>query len=472
MSLIPTIGIEMHCEMKSNSKVFSTAKNTFSRHSNTHVSAMDIALPGVLPVLNKECVKKAILMSSILNCEIPKYVYFDRKNYYYPDLPKGYQITQNHAPIGVNGRITIPHKDGTLEVKIHDIHLEEDTAQLDHLMEETLINYNRAGVPLLELVTEPIFHSKEEVLSFLEYIRKVYQYTDISDADVRKGQIRCDVNVSIGEESGPLGTRVEIKNVNSISNVILAIETEINRQMSLIENNEKDSILQETRRFDEDTKTTKRMREKVDAIDYKYFIEPNIPKIKLDSKWIEEIKNSIPELPLQRIIRYKTLGLGAEDINIITKERSISDYYDKCLMLGSDAFKVANWITGPILSYLKKTEIKISEISLTEKELHLLLLKIEDKTISTKQAKEIANIVLNEKKSVEECLKQVSPQVSDDKFLEDYVKKIIEENPNQVEAYRSGRTNLFNFFVGLVMKETKGNANPTLTKEIIAKYLN
>lgn len=471
MSLVPTIGIEMHCEMKSKSKVFSTSSNTYSKHSNNHVTEVDIALPGVLPVVNKECVRKAILMSTILNCEIPKYLYFDRKNYYYPDLPKGYQITQSHAPIGVNGHIEVPYMDDVLDVAIHDIHLEEDSARLEHLMDETLINYNRAGVPLLELVTEPVFHDKKEVLAFLEYIRKIYQYEDISDADAKKGQIRCDVNVSLGEENGPLGTKVEIKNVNSFSNVMMAIDAEIKRQLELIESGREHEIEQETRRFDEGSNTTKRMRSKVDAIDYKYFVEPNIPKIQLDSSWIQEIQESILELPLSRMKRYQKFGLTKEDITSLTKERVISDYFDECVKLGGNPKKVSNWITGIIQSYLNETGKNITEISFNPTELCTLLSKMEEKVISSKQAKEIAEKVLEDGKKVLDCISLEDAQISDDTYLEGIISKIMEEKQEEVMQYKNGRTNLFNFFVGLVMKETKGKANPVLTKEIITKYL-
>lgn len=472
MSLIPTIGIEMHCEMKSKSKVFSPAANTYSKYSNNHVSAIDLALPGILPVVNLECGKKAILMASILNCEIPEVLYFDRKNYYYPDLPKGYQITQSHAPIGKNGKIEIPYQDKTLTVAIHDIHLEEDTAKIEHLMEESLINYNRAGVPLLELVTEPVFHTKEEVLAFLEYIRKIYQYTDISDADVRRGQVRCDVNISLAEEgSDALGTKVEIKGVNSFSNILLVIDAEVARQRSLIESGRREEIEQETRRYDEAKGTTVRMRSKADAIDYKYFVEPNIPKIKLDKRMISDIQQSIIELPLSRMKRYQDLGLTQEEILILTKERNISDYFDQCITMGSNAKTLSNWITSFILSYLKKEEVSITNISLTPEELAELLSNLERGTISNKQAKEIASVVLKEKKTVKECLENGNTQISDDKVLEEMIQKIVSENPSQVEAYRKGRTNLFNFFVGAVMKETKGQANPVRTKEIITKYL-
>lgn len=471
MNLIPTIGLEMHCEMKSNSKVFSPAANTYSKHSNNHVSAIDLALPGVLPTLNKECVRKSILMASILNCEIPEYLYFDRKNYYYPDLPKGYQITQSHAPIGKDGEIEVPYEGKTLSVKIHDIHLEEDTARLEHLTNESLINYNRAGVPLLELVTEPVFHSKKEAIAFLEYIRRIYQYTDISDADVKKGQIRCDVNISLSKEESTLGTKVEIKNVNSFSNIEKVIDVEIARQTKLFEEGKEAEIEQETRRFDEALNSTIRMRSKADAIDYKYFVEPNIPKIKLDLKWIEEIKNSIPELPLARIKRYQKLELPEEDINVIVKEKSISDYYDECLKCKADAKLAANWLTGNIMAYLNKTEKEITELSLKPKDLAFLISKITDKTISSKQAKEIFEQVLKDGKTVEECLSSTDSQISDEAYLDDLISKIMSDNKAQVEAYKNGRTNLFNFFVGAVMKETKGKANPVLTKELIEKKL-
>ena len=469
--LIPTIGLEMHCEMKSTSKVFSASANTYSRHSNTHVAPVDQGLPGILPVVNKECVRKSILMASILQCEIPEYLLFDRKNYYYPDLPKGYQITQSHSPIGVNGMITVPFGNSTLDVKIHDIHLEEDTARLEHLADETLINYNRSGVPLLELVTEPVFHSKEEVLAFLEYIRKIYQYTDISDADVRKGQIRCDVNISVGEENGPFGTRVEVKNVNSFSNVEKVIDAEVARQMKLIEENRSHEIEQETRRYDEETNSTIRMRSKEDALDYKYFVEPNIPKIRLSKEWIKEIQDNIVELPLSRMNRYRDLNLTEEDINTLVREKAISDYYDQCLELGCDSTLACNWITSNILAYVNKENISFTELEFSPKELHLLLSKIKDGTISSKQAKEVADKVLKEKKKVSDVLSNMDSQISDEGYLEELITKIVNDNPSQVEAYKNGRTNLFNFFVGAVMKETKGQANPVLTKEIITKKL-
>ena len=313
------IGLEMHCEMTSNSKVFSNARNSYNEIANDNVVAIDMGFPGTLPTLNKECVRKAILMSRVLNCEIPEYFYFDRKNYYYPDLPKGYQITQMHNPIGINGKVIIDCGDYEKEVFIHDIHLEEDSASLDHYSDATLIDYNRSGVPLLELVTEPCLNSADEAVAFLEEMRRIYQYCDVSEADTKKGQIRCDVNVSImDEESNVLGTKVEIKNVNSFANVKETINYEIKRQTELKKLGRYNEVEQETRRFDEETGTTIRMRGKVDAIDYKYFVEPNLPKYKITPEYIESIEKDIPMLPRERKLKYtKEYVLSMHDANII-----------------------------------------------------------------------------------------------------------------------------------------------------------
>ena len=291
------IGLEFHCEMKSNTKVFSNARNGYSKLANEYVRPIDMAFPGTLPVVNKECVKKAIKAAMILNCKIPEYMEFDRKNYFYPDLPKGFQITQFFNPVGVNGKIMIDVNGKEKEVLIHDIHLEEDAASLDHYYETSTIDYNRAGVPLLELVTEPCFNSSDEALAFLEHVRSIYQYTDISDCDTKKGQIRADVNVSImDEDATEYGTKVEVKNVNSFEAIKQTIEYEIKRQSELKASGRYDEVVQETRRWDDETSTTKHMRSKADAIDYKYFTEPNIPKYKITPELLKEIKKSIPNV--------------------------------------------------------------------------------------------------------------------------------------------------------------------------------
>ena len=308
MELIPVIGLEMHAEMKSTTKVFSKGENSYSDMSNSHVNKIDMAFPGILPLVNKECMDKALEMAIILNCKIPEYFIFDRKNYYYPDLPKGYQITQSTKPIGENGKLKIDVDGKEMEILIHDIHLEEDSASLDHYAYYSLIDYNRAGVPLLETVTEPCMHSKEEAVAFLDTMKNIFRYTGISDADSKLGQIRCDVNVSMMEKnSNVLGTKVEVKNVNNIQNVSNTIEYEIKRQTELILSGKKDEIVQETRRYDEATNTTIPMRSKVDAIDYKYFVEPNIPPIKITDSLISEIKNKIPILPNEKKLNYNRI---------------------------------------------------------------------------------------------------------------------------------------------------------------------
>ena len=467
------IGLEMHCEIKSNSKVFSNAKNDYNELPNCNVSEIDMAFPGILPVLNKECVRKALLASIVLGCKQPDYIYFDRKNYYYPDLPKGYQITQMHAPIGVDGKLTIDVNGKEKEVLIHDIHLEEDSASLDHYSDATLIDYNRCGVPLLELVTEPCLNSAEEAVAFLETIRRIYQYCDISDADTKKGQIRCDVNVSImDKDDKTLGTKVEMKNVNSYSNVYDTIVYEIERQSKLKDSGRYNEVIQETRRFDEETGTTIRMRGKIDAVDYKYFVEPNIPKYRLDKMWLEEIKKSIPMLPKDRKNIYINDYLLSEyDANIIIKERTTADYFEKCVNLGINPKTAANWLIVQIVAYLNKNDMELKDFYLKPEYLKQITDAQEEGIISSKQAKEIFNKSLEENREPNNFISKDNGQISDEKELNILIENILNSNTKQIEEYKNGKTNLFDYFVGQVMKETRGKANPIVTKKILKDKL-
>ncbi len=471
---IAVIGLEMHCELISNSKVFSSAKNEYNETPNSNIVPLDLALPGTLPVVNKKCVGDALKMSMILNCKMPEYMYFDRKNYYYPDLPKGYQITQMTEPVGINGEIEIEVDEKLMPVKIHDIHLEEDTANLDHYFDTTTIDYNRAGVPLLELVTEPAFHSASEAVAFIEHIINIYRYTGISDADTKRGQVRCDVNVSIMDEDAiEFGTKVEVKGVNSISGVFDTINYEIKRQTELKAQGKYNEVEQETRRWDEEKQITIRMRSKVDAIDYKYFVEPNIPKFKIDANWIEDLKKSIPRLHLERKYDYiNNYGLSNYDAGVLVKDINIANYFEECLKLNIDAKMAANWITTQILGYINKAEISINDLFFTPKRLADLIDLINKGTISSKQAKDIFMKVIENKKEVMEFVSKDNAQISDSEELTKIIDSIISNNPDNVEAYKNGKTNLFDFFVGQVMKETKGKANPVLTKEILNKKLN
>lgn len=475
------IGLEMHCEIsETESKVFSSAKNSYNGLPNCNIRPVDMAFPGTLPVVNKEAVKKALMASIILNCKQPEYIYFERKNYYYPDLPKGFQITQETkpAPVGIYGELTYECKDKTKTVRINNIHLEEDAASMEHLDDVSLINYNRAGVPLLELVTEPDFHSADEAVTFLETMRSIYQYSGISEADSKKGQIRCDVNVSIMDstldESDPnnWGTKVEIKNVNSFGGVRDAINYEIARQIEAKEDGTYDEIEQQTRRWDEDTMSTIYMRSKVDAIDYKYFVEPNIPKFKLSPSWIEEIKAKIPALAPERKEKYiKEYGITNYDATIIVKEKELADFYEETISLGANPKLSSNWLTSNILGYLNKYDLTIKEIYLTPKMLVDLIKMIEDGKISSKQSKEVFVKIIEEEKTPQTIVKESGmTQITDEAELTAIVKEIMEENKEQIEAYKK-QPRLLDYFVGQMMKKTRGKANPAIASKLLKEEL-
>ena len=466
MAYKAVIGLEFHCEMKSHTKVFSNAINDYSKLSNSNVSPLDMAFPGTLPMLNKECVKKSLMMSLILNCKQPEFMQFDRKNYFYPDLPKGYQITQFFNPVGVDGKINIDVNGKTKEVLIHDIHLEEDTASLDHYFDTSNLDYNRAGVPLLELVTEPCLNSADEAIAFLEHIKSIYQYTDISEADSKKGQIRCDVNVSIMDENdSEFGTRVEVKNVNSFANVRATIEYEIKRQSELKSSGRYDEVVQETRRFDEESGTTIYMRSKVDAIDYKYFTEPNIPRYRITSELLESIKASIPELAFERKQKYMSeYNLSDYDAGVLVKDKKVSDYFEECLSLGCDAKSACNWITTRLLGEINKGLYTIDDIYIRPKMIYELISMVENKKISSDQAKKIFTLMLEENLMPSELAKKHGMEVLDDSLIDSIVDEVVSENAKAIEDYHNGRTNMLDYLVGQVMKKSKGKANPMEAK--------
>lgn len=475
------IGLEMHCEIsKTNSKVFSPSKNEYSDVPNSSVGPIDLAFPGILPLVNKKCVSLALKASMILNCKQPEYIYFERKNYYYPDLPKGYQITQETKPIpvGIYGKVKFVCNDKMKEVRVNNIHLEEDAASLDHYEKTSNIDYNRAGVPLLELVTEPDLHSADEAVAFLEHMRSIYRYADISEADSKKGQVRCDVNISImdadKDETDPKnwGTKIEIKNVNSFGAVRDVINYEIKRQTELKENGTYDEMEQQTRRWDSDKCETVYMRNKANAIDYKYFVEPNIPKFKITKEYLESIRKTIPELADEKRERYiKEYDLSDYDAGVLTKEKSVADYFEKLISLNINAKTAANWVTGQILAYINKNDVTINELYMTPERLKVIIENLENNTISIKQAKEIFTKVLDEKKEPNNYISKDNAQISDKDTLVEIIDTILENNPKQIEDYKNGRTNLFDYFVGQVMKETRGKANPVITKEILKEKL-
>lgn len=473
------IGLEMHCEMsETNTKVFSAARNEYSESPNTNVRPLDMGFPGTLPVVNKEAVRLALMASMILNCSQPEYMYFERKNYYYPDMPKNFQITQETKPIpvGIYGKVEFECGDEIKTVRVNNIHLEEDAASLDHFFSTSNIDYNRAGVPLLELVTEPDIHSAKEAVAFLEHMRSVYQYAGISEADSKKGQIRCDVNISLMDasldESNPenWGTRTEIKNVNSFGGVRDAINYEIERQTDVLENG--GVVEQETRRWDEESGTTKRMRSKADAIDYKYFVEPNIPKFKISKEWLDEIRKSIPELAMDRKKKYiDEYGLSSYDAGVLVKEKAISDYYEECVKTGIDAKTAANWVSVNVIGELNKENINIDEFYITPAMLKQIIDGINGGLLSSKQAKEVFFKAILEKKEPKNFISKDNAQISDKDELTRIITEILDNNPTQIEQYKGGRDNLFDYFVGQVMKNTRGKANPVMTKEILHEEL-
>ena len=467
---IPVIGLEVHCELKSNSKNFSTGKNG-NGDVNTNLSVVDIGYPGILPFANKEAVKKSIMVALALNCKVPEKLIFDRKNYYYPDLPKGYQITQFNNPIGINGYIMI-NVDGTdKRIDIHDTHLEEDTANMDHLSTYSLIDYNRAGVPLLETVTEPCIGSSKEAIAYLEALRNIFLYLDVSDARADLGQIRVDVNVSMKkEEDTELGTRVEMKNINSFSTVKEVIEVEIKRQTEILEAG--GIIEQETRRYDEANKTTVFMRGKSDAIDYKYYTEPNIPPIKLREEFINDIKKNMPVLEYERKNTYMNeYGISNIDASTLTKDKKLSDYFESIISYGSNPKDTSNVVVGFLLGYLNKNYKDIADINIEPKDFSEIIKMMTDGKISNKQVKDIFTKALDEDKSVLGIAKSIGTQISDKEEIRKIINEVFDENSKVIDDFKSGK-NVNGFIMGLIMKKTSGKVNPGVTNMVLEEELN
>jgi aspartyl-tRNA(Asn)/glutamyl-tRNA(Gln) amidotransferase subunit B len=432
---------------------------------------VDIGLPGILPVINKEAVKKALKTAMALNCKNPDIVMFDRKNYFYPDLPKGYQITQVTKPMGKNGYLMINVNGVDKRVDIHQLHLEEDTASLDHFGNYSLIDYNRSGIPLMEIVTEPCMYGAEEAVTFLENLRNIFLYCDVSEARSDLGQMRSDVNVSLMDiNATELGTKVEMKNINSFGNVKLAIEYEIKRQTEILESGGK--IIQETRRFDSEDMKTYPMRSKVDAVDYKYYIEPNIPPIKITSEFLSDIKKEIPVLPYERMNLYmEQYGLSRYDAIILVRDKSIAEYFEECLKT-CDAKLSSNWITGIILSHLNKNEITINDISITPSMLSSLINLVSSGSISIKQGKEVLFEAIDTSKDPLAIVKEKNiKQMGNDEEIRKIVTSIVDEHPEVVIQYKSGITKVIDYLVGQVMKQTRGQANPDLTMKLMKEEI-
>ena len=465
------IGLEVHCELKSNSKNFSSARNSYSTIPNSNVSVVDLGMPGILPVVNKEAVKNSIKMALAMNCEIPEYLTFERKNYFYPDLPKGYQITQFKHPIGINGYVMINVNGEDKKVLIHDTHLEEDTASLDHYNTYSLLDYNRCGVPLLETVTEPCLNSADEAVAFLEGLRSIFLYCDTSYARSDRGQIRCDVNVSLMREGDTeLGTKVEMKNINSFSSVREAIICEVKRQTEILNRGEK--VLQETRRFDEVKGETYSMRSKEDAIDYRYFPDPDLAPLYITDELIEELKKEMPELPEAKKARYiSEYGLSEYDAGVLTASTFVSSYFET-VVAKHDPKLATNWITSELFGRLNKMALTIENSPVSAEMLIELLDLIKNETISGKIAKDVLDIMIETKQTAGKIVEEKGlKQVVDTGAIEKVIDEVIANNPKQVEQYKGGNERLFGFFVGQTMKASGGKVNPKVVNEILKKKL-
>lgn len=466
-----TIGIEIHCQLKTDTKMFSGAPTSFGRKANTCVNEIDLGMPGVLPEVNREAVKKAVMACTALHLDIDPLVKFDRKNYYYSDLPKGFQITQQFHPIGRNGYVEIETSEGKKKIRINRIHMEEDTAKQFHLTKFSLLDFNRAGTPLIEIVSEPDMHSGEEAEAYVEALRQTLYYIGVSDCRMEEGSMRCDTNVSISPKgSGVLGTKNEIKNLNSISHIGKAVNYEIERQKKLLESGEK--VLQETRRFDEKSGETVLMRRKEGNVDYKFFPEPNIFPIRLSDEWIKDIQDNMPELPQARKERYRSeYGLSDHDISILISNKEMSDYFETVTKFTSNAKSACNWLLSDISAWLNTHETTIDQAQLNPENLAKLIAMIDDGKISNAQAKKLVDDLMAGKDPEAAAKEKGLEQVSDTGAIAAMVNEVMDANPQAIEDFRNGKSRAVGFIVGQVMKKSRGQANPGMVSRMVNEEL-
>lgn len=468
------IGLEVHTELQTTTKIFCGCKTSFGAEPNTNVCPVCLGLPGVLPVLNKRVLEFAVRAGLALNCEISRFSKFDRKNYYYPDLPKNFQTSQFDLPICERGHLDIEVNGEKKQIRITRAHMEEDAGKLVHHgtsitdSDYSLVDYNRTGTPLLEIVTEPDMRSAKEAVAYLEKMRAILQYIGISDCRMEEGSLRCDANVSVrpvGQKE--LGTKTEIKNINSFKGVEKAIEYEALRQAEILEDGGK--IIQETRTWDEKEGVTKSMRTKEEANDYRYFPEPDLAPFTVSEEYIEDIRKTLPELPDERRERYiANFGLSSTDAQYMTNDKDTSDYFEKVVAAGADSKASVNWIMGEFASQLSNAGIEIAKAPVTPENLAKLLALIAKGTISGKIAKKVFAEMWKDGADPEEIVKaQGLVQISDTGALKELVVKVIANNPKAVEDFKAGKKKAVGALVGQIMKETKGKANPKVINELL-----
>lgn len=471
------IGLEVHVELKTNTKIFCNSSTEFGADPNHHVCPVCLGLPGVLPVVNKKVVEYAIKAGLALNCRIASFSKFDRKNYYYPDLPKNYQISQYDLPIAEHGYLEINVDGNVKRIGITRVHMEEDAGKLVHqgtisTTPYSLVDYNRTGVPLIEIVSEPDMRSADEAIAYLEKLKAIIQYTGVSDCKMQEGSLRCDANVSVRPVGqAEFGTKTELKNMNSFKALHKALTYEIERQIEILE--EGGQITQETRTWDEAKGVTLSLRSKEEAHDYRYFPDPDLVPMVISEEWVNEIKATLPELPDQRKARFiNDYGLPAYDAGVLTSSRELADFYEQCVNKFNNPKSVSNWVMGELLRMMNAGGVEIDEVKIKPAQLAQLLELMEKGTISGKIAKTVFEEMFNTGKDPNAIVKEKGlVQISDEGLIEKVVEEVIAANPKSVDDYKGGKKQALGFLVGQVMKATKGKANPGLVNKLLQEKL-
>ena len=474
MEYEPVIGLEVHAQLKTKTKIFCSCSTRFGAPPNTHTCPVCLGMPGVLPVLNKRVVEYTLRMALATHCTINRESRFARKNYFYPDLPKGYQISQYELPIARDGFVDIQTNGVTKRIGITRIHMEEDAGKLTHDPDRPLsmVDFNRTGVPLMEIVSEPDIRSPEEAGAYLRNLRAIVRYLDVSDGNMEEGSFRCDANVSIRPKGAQtFGTRTELKNLNSFKHVEKALSFEIIRQKEILEDG--GQIIQETRLWDPEKNRSTSMRSKEEAHDYRYFPDPDLLPLVIDDNWIDSVQKDIPELPDEKKVRFvNEYNLPAYDADFLTSSRELADYFEACVKDFPNHTQVSNWVMGSLMGLLNVQDKSIAESPISSKDLAQLLQLIDKKTISSKIAKTVFDEMAQTGSPPKEIVaKKGLVQVTDESAITAVVLKVIQQCSTEVKDYKNGKTKLFGFFVGQVMKETKGKANPKMVNEILKKVL-
>lgn len=474
MNFETTVGLEVHIEMQTNSKAYSPSPVQYGAEQNTNTNVIDWGYPGVLPEINKDALEFGMRAALALHCDITQDVGFDRKNYFYPDNPKAYQITQARTPIGTNGWLEIELEDGTKKkIGIREMHVEEDAGKNTHNPDGySYVDLNRQGTPLIEIVAEPDISSADEAYAYLTKLRQVIQFTGISDVKMEEGSMRADVNVSIAPiGSDKLGVRTEMKNLNSFEHVRKGIQYEVKRQERLLMSG--GEVEQETRRFDEPSGETILMRSKEEANDYRYFPEPDLPPIHISDDWIEEVRASIPEMPDKRRERYtQDWGIPAYDAGVLTQTKEMSDFYDATVAAGADPKLAANWLMGEVNAYLNSKQVELSDTALTPEHLATMIKLIEDETISSKIAKKVfKEIITNDTEPKAWVESKGMVQLSDPAKLQPIIDEVLDNNEQSIEDFKNGKDRAIGFLVGQIMKKTRGMANPKMVNKLLMASL-